>query len=68
MSQILPIPILNLFYPVSIIRVNEETGEAIRDANGLCIPCGPGESGEFVGKIIEQDPTRAFDGYANKVR
>jgi len=65
-SQILPIPLLNLFYPVSIIRVNEETGEAIRDANGLCIPCGPGESGEFVGKIIEQDPTRAFDGYANK--
>jgi len=31
-SQIQPIPLLNLFYPVSIIRVNEETGEAIRDA------------------------------------
>lgn len=66
MTQILPQPIVNLIYPVSIIRVNEETGEPIRDENGLCIACGPGESGEFVGKIIESDPTRAFDGYANK--
>lgn len=24
------------------------------------------ETGEFVGKIIENDPSRAFDGYANK--
>lgn len=46
--------------------MNEETGEPFRDANGLCIPCGPGESGEFVGKIIDKDPTRSFDGYVNK--
>jgi solute carrier family 27 fatty acid transporter 1/4 len=65
-SQILPQPITNLIYPVAIIKVNEETGEAIRDENGLCIVAGPGESGEFIGKIIEQDPTRAFDGYVNK--
>lgn len=64
--QIVPISILNLIYPVGIIKVNEETGEPIRGANGLCQPCGPGESGEFVGKIVESDPTRSFDGYVNK--
>lgn len=39
----------------------------IRDSEtGLCITCGPGDTGEFVGKIIKEDPTRAFDGYVNK--
>ncbi|KAI1298139.1 Long-chain fatty acid transport protein 4 [Halotydeus destructor] len=65
-SQIVPRWFLNLIYPVGIIKVNEETGEPVRGPDGLCIPCGPGESGEFVGKIIDKDPTRSFDGYANK--
>lgn len=51
---------------VSIIKVDEETGEPVRDKSGLCIACGPGETGEFVGKIIKEDPTRSFDGYVNK--
>lgn len=39
----------------------------IRDQEtGLCITCGPGDTGEFVGKIVKEDPTRAFDGYVNK--
>lgn len=50
-----------------MIKVNEETGQVIRDPiTGLCITCGPGDTGEFVGKIIKEDPTRAFDGYVNK--
>ena len=47
--------------------MNEQTGEPARNKEtGLCIPCGPGETGEFVGKIIKEDPTRSFDGYVNK--
>lgn len=53
-------------YPVTLIKVNELTGEPFRDANGMCIKAQPGEVGEFVGKIIDKDPIRSFDGYVNK--
>ncbi|XP_015795361.1 long-chain fatty acid transport protein 4 [Tetranychus urticae] len=65
-SQILPGALTDLFYPVSIIKVDEITGEPIRSSNGLCIRCRAGDSGEFVGKIVTNDPSRAFDGYANQ--
>lgn len=65
-SQMLPGPLTDLFYPVSIIKVDEVTGEPLRKPNGLCYRCGPGDTGEFVGKIYPDDPTRAFDGYANR--
>lgn len=58
--------ILPQLYPVTLIRVNEQTGEPFRDENGLCVITGAGQVGEFVGKIIQTDPTRAFDGYVNK--
>lgn len=60
-SQILP-----QVYPVTLIRVNEQTGEPYRNENGLAQQARPGQVGEFVGKIIQTDPTRAFDGYVNK--
>ena len=60
-SQIAP-----FLYPATLIRVDERTGQPIRNENGLCIKVKPGETGEFVGKITYGDPTRAFDGYANK--
>ncbi|CAD5113864.1 DgyrCDS3028 [Dimorphilus gyrociliatus] len=53
-------------YPVTLIKVDPYTGEPIRDRNGICIRCKPGERGEMVGKIIKSDPLRNFDGYANK--
>ncbi|XP_059473300.1 long-chain fatty acid transport protein 4 [Neocloeon triangulifer] len=53
-------------YPISIIRVDPETGDVIRDAQGLCIPCKPGEPGVFIGKIVPNDPIRAFLGYVDK--
>ena len=61
LSQIAP-----FLYPATLIKVKESTGEHIRDENGLCVRAKPFETGEFVGKIIDSDPTRAFDGYANK--
>lgn len=59
-SRILPI-----IYPVTLIKCDPLTGVPQRDKRGVCMRCGPGETGEFVGKIIEGDPTRSFDGYAN---
>lgn len=53
-------------YPISIIRVDPQTGEPIRDAHGLCIPCKPNEPGVFIGKIIPNNPSRAFLGYVDE--
>jgi solute carrier family 27 fatty acid transporter 1/4 len=50
--------------PLGLIKVDRETGKEIRDPNGLCIRCGPGEPGEFVGLIQRNHPVRDFDGYA----
>jgi len=52
-------------YPVRLIKVNEN-GDVMRDKNGLCVTCGPGEPGEFVGKIVKGHPSRGFDGYVDK--
>lgn len=52
-------------YPISIIKVNAE-GEPIRNAKGLCQVCGPDEPGVFVGKIIPNNPSRAFLGYVDQ--
>lgn len=57
--------ILPFVYPVTLIRVNEETFELVRDRNGLCMRCEPGEPGELVGKVVKGVPMREFDGYAN---
>ena len=53
-------------YPARLIRVNE-SGDVIRDpVTGLSISCKPGETGEFVGKIVKNNPSRSFDGYVDK--
>ena len=43
-----------------------ETGDVVRDKNGLCVLCKPGEPGEFIGKIVKNHPSREFDGYVDK--
>ncbi|MCJ8746055.1 hypothetical protein PDJAM_G00137460 [Pangasius djambal] len=58
--------ILPNVYPIRLVKVNEETMELVRNKEGLCVPCKPGEPGLLVGKINQQDPLRRFDGYANQ--
>ncbi|KAF7653150.1 hypothetical protein LDENG_00086810 [Lucifuga dentata] len=53
-------------YPIRLVRVDEDTMELVRDSNGLCLPCRPGEPGLLVGRINQEDPLRRFDGYANQ--
>ncbi|KAF7486409.1 Hypothetical predicted protein [Marmota monax] len=57
--------ILSFVYPIRLVRVNEDTMELIRGPDGVCIPCRPGQPGQLVGRIIQQDPLRRFDGYLN---
>ena len=65
-SRALPRWIMKRLYPVSLIKVNEESGEPLRDSKGMAMHCEPGEVGMFVGKIVPKDPIRSFDGYSNQ--
>ncbi|XP_046894975.1 long-chain fatty acid transport protein 1a [Hypomesus transpacificus] len=58
--------ILPNVYPIRLVKVEEETMELVRDTQGLCVPCLPGEPGLLVGRINQQDPLRRFDGYASQ--
>lgn len=57
--------IIPSFYPISILKANSD-GEPIRNAKGLCQTCDPNEPGVFVGKIIPNNPSRAFLGYVDQ--
>uniref|UniRef100_A0AC35TKV8 USP domain-containing protein n=1 Tax=Rhabditophanes sp. KR3021 TaxID=114890 RepID=A0AC35TKV8_9BILA len=59
-------PGISALYPVRLLKVDEETGELIRDKNGMCIMCNPGETGEMCGVIKEGDPLLNFEGYVDK--
>ena len=39
------------FYPIRLIKVDRDSGEVMRDENGMTITCKPGEPGELVGKV-----------------
>ncbi|KAM3598443.1 uncharacterized protein V6R79_018075 [Siganus canaliculatus] len=58
--------ILPNVYPIRLVRVDEDSMELIRNSQGLCVPCRPGEPGILVGRINQEDPLRRFDGYANQ--
>ncbi|XP_028454357.1 long-chain fatty acid transport protein 1a isoform X2 [Perca flavescens] len=58
--------ILPNVYPIRLVMVDEDSMELVRDSQGLCVPCRPGEPGLLVGRINQQDPLRRFDGYANQ--
>ncbi|CAH0603273.1 unnamed protein product [Chrysodeixis includens] len=53
-------------YPIAIIKVNQETGEPIRNAMGLCQLAQPDEPGVFIGKIQSHNPARQYLGYVDK--
>ncbi|KAK3088224.1 hypothetical protein FSP39_016340 [Pinctada imbricata] len=53
-------------YPITLIKVDERTGEHIRDRQGVCIKAKPGEAGELVGRIVKGDALREFDGYVSR--
>lgn len=57
--------ILNLVNNNFFTRCDEETGEPIRNAEGYCTRCQPGETGVLVGKINPKLAANSFSGYAD---
>lgn len=51
-------------YPLAVLRLDAETGQPLRAADGLCVPCTPDEAGELVGRVGES--SLRFDGYTDK--
>jgi fatty-acyl-CoA synthase len=51
-----------------LIRVDLESGEPVRGADGRCIECEPGEPGEFIGMIPDLPDSGAgrFEGYTSR--
>ena len=55
-------------FPIRVIRFDVASEEPVRNAEGLCIECAPGEVGEVVGEILD-DPARPgnrFEGYTDR--
>ncbi|WP_019961118.1 long-chain-acyl-CoA synthetase [Woodsholea maritima] len=59
-------PYLKFRFNLDLVKFDVATEEPIRDKHGRCIPCGPDEVGEGVGKIDPKDPRFRFDGYGDK--
>ncbi|XP_034256250.1 long-chain fatty acid transport protein 4-like [Thrips palmi] len=54
-------------WPVDLVRVDEDSGELIRDdVSGLCLRCKPGEPGMIVGRIQDRFKTTEFRGYLDR--
>jgi len=57
--------IIPWIFPIKLVKVDEETGDLIRGANGLAAPAQTGEVGLLVGKV-KNDVLHRFDGYLNQ--
>ncbi|VDK45405.1 unnamed protein product [Cylicostephanus goldi] len=53
-------------YPIRLFKVDEATGELIRDDRGYCIPIRPGESGLLACTIRKNNPLYHFEGYVDE--
>ncbi|CAK5038490.1 unnamed protein product [Meloidogyne enterolobii] len=51
---------------IRIVKVDPISREYLRRPNGLCQIFKPGETGEIVGMIRKDNPTRRFEGYLDK--
>jgi fatty-acyl-CoA synthase len=55
-------------FPTALVRFDVETEQPVRNAQGFCIACAPNETGEAIGKIVNdaRQPGARFEGYARK--
>ena len=54
-------------FPAAIVKFDSDTGEAARDAQGLCLRCARNEVGEAIGRISGDASKEAarFEGYTD---
>jgi fatty-acyl-CoA synthase len=63
----IPAYLAHRFSPALVV-FDSETGEPARNRQGFCIPCAPNQSGEALGKVMD-DPANAgsrFEGYTTE--
>ncbi|MGC1304713.1 MAG: long-chain-acyl-CoA synthetase [Caulobacteraceae bacterium] len=60
-------PFLAHRFPAAIVRFDPHTERPVRGADGLCIRCAAGETGEALGRIAASDTDAAnrFEGYTD---
>lgn len=51
--------------PIYLLKVDQETGDLVKDSNGFCMESPTGEPGELVA-LVKNNFLRRFDGYENK--
>jgi fatty-acyl-CoA synthase len=54
-------------FPTALVVYDPETGAPARDAEGRCVRCARGETGEAIGRIAGAggDPAHGFEGYVS---
>ncbi|XP_054160029.1 long-chain fatty acid transport protein 1-like [Oppia nitens] len=57
---------VRFLYPVILLKTDEETGQVVREKNGLCVAAEAGEVGEIGARIMDSNPISKFDGYTNE--
>jgi fatty-acyl-CoA synthase len=59
-------PYIAFRFNVKLVRYDMDAEAPVRDENGRCIECEPGEVGEAIGRIDDSDPRFRYDGYGDK--
>jgi len=59
--------LLDRRFPVRIVKFDIGQEAPLRDERGFCIRCAPGETGETIGRIVNDPsaPSNRFEGYAD---
>ncbi|WP_291841468.1 long-chain-acyl-CoA synthetase [Maricaulis sp.] len=53
-------------FNIDLVKFDLDSEMPLRDTDGHCIPCEPGEVGEAIGRIDPDDARFRFDGYGSK--
>jgi len=55
-------------FPTKVVRFDVELQQPVRNQQGFCIECDPGEPGEVIGRILKDSskPGQRFEGYATQ--
>ncbi|KAF9277991.1 hypothetical protein BGZ68_008851 [Mortierella alpina] len=60
-------PLIRAFHPgMRIVKIDLDTEELIKDKNGFCIECAPGETGELITLADNKTSQTRYVGYYNQ--
>jgi fatty-acyl-CoA synthase len=61
-------PFLGYRFAAALVKYNADEDQPMRDARGFCVRCGPRETGEAIGRLVEDAASAGtrFEGYTNR--